>query len=127
MLDPIYHKETEEAGYEVALRVLKIQDIVALYVTGEGAIGVAKALKESGRRPHVKMICYDMLDDIVKAVKDEIVDYTIGQREYIQGYLPVKLMYDYLTFGIPPPNEKIYTDIDIRVKENIDYTDFGSM
>jgi LacI family transcriptional regulator len=125
VLEPIYHKETDEAGYRAALRALRIPDIAALYVTGEGSIGVAKALKESGQRPHVKMICYDMVDGIIKAVKDEIVDYTIGQKEYVQGYLPVKLMYEYLTFGTPPPSEKIYTDIDIRVKENIDYTDFG--
>lgn len=125
VLEPITHKETNEAGYKAALQVLKIPDIVAIYVTGEGSIGVAQALKESGRRPGVKMICYDILDGIVKAVKDEIVDYTIGQKEYVQGYLPVKLMYEYLVFGKPPPNEKIYTDIDIRVKENIDFTDFG--
>jgi len=125
VLDPIFHTETDEAGYQAALGVLKSPDIVALYVTGEGPIGVAQALKESGRRPGVKMICYDLVDGIVEAVKDEIIDYTIGQKEYIQGYLPVKLMYEYLVFGKPPPNEKIFTDIDIRVKENIDYRDFG--
>jgi LacI family transcriptional regulator len=127
VLEPIYHRETDEAGYAVALQALKIPDIVAFYVTGEGSIGVAQALKESGRRPDIKMICYDMIDGIVKAVKDDIIDYTIGQKEYIQGYLPVKLMYEYLVYGTPPPNEKIYTDIDIRIKENIDYIDFGSV
>ena len=127
VLDPIYHAETDEAGYKAALRVLRSTDIAALYVTGEGMIGVAQALKESGRRPGVKMICYDMLDGIVEAVKNEIVDYTIGQKEYLQGYLPVKLMYEYLAFGKPPPHEKIFTDIDIRVKENIDYRDYVPM
>ena len=127
VLEPIYHEETDKAGYKAALRALEIPDIVALYVTGEGSIGVAQALKESGRRPGVKMICYDIIEGIIKAVKDEIIDYTIGQKEYVQGYLPVKLMYEYLAYGTMPPNEKIYTDIDIRVKENIDYTDFGPM
>ena len=73
------------------------------------------------------MICYDMLDGIVEAVKRDIIDITIGQKEYIQGYLPVKLMYEYLTFGTLPPRKKIYTDIDIRVKENIDYRNFDSL
>ena len=123
VLDPIQHTETDEAGYHAALEVLKIPDVSALYVTAEGSIGVARALKESGKRPGVKMICYDMLDGIVEAVKNEIVDITIGQKEYLQGYLPVKLMYEYLAFGTPPPCGNIYTDIDIRVKENIDYRD----
>jgi len=127
VLDAIRHIETDEAGYEAALEALKIPDVTALYVTGEGSSGIAKALKESGLRPNVKMICFDMLDGIVEAVKDEIIDFTIGQNEYLQGYLPVKLMYEYLVFGTPPPSEKIYTDIDIRVKENIGNEDFFSL
>jgi LacI family transcriptional regulator len=82
---------------------------------------VAQALAESGRRPVVNRICYDSMDGVVDAIKRDIVDVTIGQNEYLQGYLPVKLMYEYLTFGRQPPTEKIFTDIDIRVKENIDY------
>lgn len=124
VLSPILHVETDEAGYEAARQVLKVPDVTALYVTGEGSIGVAQALRESGLRPDIKMICYDMIDGIVEAVKDETIDITIGQKEYIQGYLPVKMMYEYLAFGTLPPSEKIYTDIDIRVKENIDYRDF---
>lgn len=122
---PIYHVETDEAGYDAAVKALKNPNLTAIYVTGESCIGIAQALKESGRRPDVKMICYDMLDDIVDAIKNDIVDITIGQKEYLQGYLPVKLMYEYLAFEIRPPKEKIYTDIDIRVKENIDYRDFN--
>ena len=122
VLDPIHHAETDKGGYYAASKLLKNSGISALYVTGEGSIGVAHALEKSGMRPDVKMICYDLLDGIVEAVKNEIVDFTIGQKEYLQGYLPVKLMYEYLTFGTPPPSEKIYTDIDIRVKENIDYS-----
>lgn len=124
VVDPTFHVETDAAGYTAAAKTLKNPNITALYVTGEGSIGVAHALKESGRRPDVKMICYDMLDDIVEAVKQDVIDITIGQQEYTQGYLPVKLMYEYLTFGTVPPRKKIYTDIDIRVKENIDYRNF---
>ena len=124
VIDPIGHIETDAGGYIAATEALKNPNITALYVTGEGSIGVAQALKESGRRPHIKMICYDMLDGIVEAVKRDIIDITIGQKEYIQGYLPVKLMYEYLTFGTLPSRKKIYTDIDIRVKENIDYRNF---
>jgi len=124
ILSPMPHIETDEAAYHAAVQALNIPDITALYVTGEGSVGVARALKESKKRPEVKMICYDMLDGVIDAIKNEIIDITIGQKEFIQGYLPVKLMYEYLTFGTMPPSEKIYTDIDIRVKENIDYRDF---
>ena len=127
VIEPIYHIETDEAGYTAAVNALKNPNITALYVTGEGSIGVAQALKESGKRPAVKMICYDTVDGIVEAIKKGIVDITIGQKEYVQGYLPVKLMYEYLAFGTLPPREKIYTDIDIRVKENIDYRNFDML
>ena len=127
ILDPVHHAETDEAGYIAALDVLKIPSIVALYVTGEGSIGVAKALKESGMRPDVKMICYDIIDGIVEAIKNEITDITIGQQEFLQGYLPVKLMYEYLAFGTLPPGEKVYTKIDIRVKEIVDYREVYSI
>ena len=128
ILDPVQYHEVEndvltfdELGYEMAVAALKNPRLKGLYVTGEGSSGVAKALKESGRRPEVKMICYDMLPGVVQAIREDIIDFTIGQEEYLQGYLPVKLMYEYKTFGTRPPVREWYTDIDIRVKENIDY------
>lgn len=119
---PTQHVETEEATYEIAKKLLaEDPSIVGIYVACEGGVGAAKALKESGRRPDVKMVCFDMLAGIRDAVKEDIIDVTIGQEPYLQGYLPVKLMYEYLTYGTVPPHKKLYTAIDIRVKENIDY------
>ncbi len=121
----IIHREADDVAYEKAKKVLQNAALSAIYVTGEGSVGVAKALKESGRRPEVKMICYDMIKGIVDAVKDDIIDITIGQQEYIQGYIAAKIMYDYVALGIAPQSNCVYTATDIRVKENVEFNEFS--
>lgn len=49
---------------------------------------------------------------------DGIITATICQQPYKQGYLPVELLSRYLIEGISC-EEFHYTDIDIRIKENL--------
>ena len=109
----------DEMAYDYVEKALKNPACKAIYTTGEGEVGAARALRDSGRYMEVKMVCYDLLPEIVRAMEDDVVDVTIGQEEFQQGYLPVNLMYEYLTFGTKPPHRRIYTDINIRIRENI--------
>lgn len=53
-----------------------------------------------------------------KLLDDGIITATICQQPYKQGYLPVELLSRYLIEGISC-EEFHYTDIDIRIKENL--------
>ena len=48
-----------------------------------------------------------------------IVDATISQDPFSQGYFIVKLLFNYLVEGVAPPAERMNTRLDIILKENM--------
>ncbi|MEG2625795.1 MAG: substrate-binding domain-containing protein, partial [Christensenella sp.] len=114
-------QESDDKAYEIVTRLIATyDDLVAICVTGGGKVGAGNALSDSGKADNIKLACYDTLPETVQHIKTGVVDYTIAQDPFIQGYMPVKIMYEYLTYGILPKWERILTRIDIRVKDNIE-------
>ena len=73
---------------------------------------------ESGRIDAMRIFTYDCVPSTKKLLDDGIITATICQQPYKQGYLPVELLSRYLIEGISC-EEFHYTDIDIRIKENL--------
>ncbi|MEG1605343.1 MAG: substrate-binding domain-containing protein, partial [Clostridia bacterium] len=90
-----------------------------IYVAGGGQQAAARALAQSGRAGQVKMVCHDMLPETVKYVKSGVVDFTIGQEAFVQGYMPVEILYEYHMFGRRPRLDTLFTRIDIRMQDNV--------
>lgn len=53
-------------------------------------------------------------------MKDGIIDFTITQNPFMQGYKPLKLMYEYVFLGKMPENELIFTENSIMILESLD-------
>lgn len=70
--------------------------------------------------PEIKLIGYDVLEENITYLKEDIVSYLIAQRPEKQAYCSIRDMSYHLIF-----NRKInkinYVPIDILIKENIDY------
>lgn len=113
--------ESDEIAYEIVTNLLKTyNDLVGIGVMGGGQVGAGNALADSGKAELVKMACFDTFEQTVAHVKNGVVDYTIAQDPFIQGYMPVKIMYEYLALDILPKWERIFTHIDIRLKDNVE-------
>lgn len=113
--------ESDVEAYELITKLLKThKNLAGICLTGAGQAGAGRALAESGRAGEVRFACYDTMPETVGYIRDGVVDFTIVQDPFLQGYLPVKIMYEYLAFGIQPKKEKLFTRIDIRVKDNLD-------
>ena len=65
------------------------------------------------------MICHDTLPETIRYVKERVVDFTIGQEAFVQGYMPIEIFRDYHMFGKKPKLNRLFTGIDIRSRENI--------
>lgn len=112
-------------GYELTKELMEQQDhLIGIYASAAGQIGIAKALVESNQSHAVTMICFDLVPEIMRLVKDNVIDYTIGQDPFLQGYMPIKLMYEYLVLGINPTQSKYFTNIDIKLNESVMYQGF---
>jgi len=114
------NEDMEVKAFELTLSFCeKIKDLSGIYITGGGVSGLGKALKILGRGGEMKVVCHDFVQSTIDLLKERVIDFTIGQDPFRQGYLPVRILYDYLISGKTPEDEFIKTNIDIRTEENI--------
>ena len=88
----------------------------AIFITGVGLGGVGRALREAGR-PDVRVVCYDRRPETEALLREGIVDFTITQDPFMQGYQPVKLLFDYLINGKLPAAGSLFTKAEIQTRE----------
>ena len=114
-------KEQKMVAFKQTLSLLEaVKDLNGIYITGGAVSEVAKAVKLMHREKEIKIISFDIYPEIVDLVKQEIINFTIGQDLFGQGYKSVKFLFEYLFFDKHPDVEHIKTIIDIRLKGNID-------
>ena len=90
----------------------------AIYLTGLGTAGVGRALVERGCAG-VKFVCYDRIPETLNLLRQRVVNFTITQDPFAQGYQPVKILFDELFNGTQPESSQILTRIEILTAENI--------
>ncbi len=114
-------KDNDIISFEKTLLLVeKFENLSGIFITGGGVAGVGKALKIAKVDKRIRVISFDLVPETIKLVKEGIIDFTIGQDPFFQGYKLIKVISDYLLSGKNPDNEKFLTKVDIRVRENID-------
>lgn len=122
LIGPFMTYESEDAAHELVCRLVRDErDLIGIYAAGGGQQAAARALAESDRAGQVRMVCHDLLPETIKYIKSGVVDFTIGQEPFVQGYMPVQILYEYYMFGHKPKRNKLFTSVDIRVKHNVDH------
>ena len=120
MIGPYMTYESEEKAYDIVKDLVhREKDLVGVYIAGGGQQSAARALAQSGQAGRIHMICHDTLPDTIRYVKERVVDFTIGQEAFMQGYMPIEIFRDYHMFGRKPKLNRLFTGIDIRSRENI--------
>jgi LacI family transcriptional regulator len=118
--DIVENNDDEQTSYEVTKQLLIThKDITALYFTAGGVEGGIKAVCELNLSHKLKIITFDATPVVISNIEKSIIDFTICQQPYMQGYTSVKVLSDYLVSGITPANENIYLDIEIKLKSNL--------
>ena len=62
------------------------------------------ALEENGMAGDIYFGTFDLGDDIVKGIKDGVINWGIDQQPFLQAYLPVVVMTNYHRYGVLPGN-----------------------
>jgi LacI family transcriptional regulator len=95
----------------------------AIVLNSRGHI-IADYLREQGIEG-VKLICIDLTESNIRALRGDEVEFLVGQRPEQQGFLAVKALIQYLVYR---RNMKVenYLPLDIIMKENLDfYSEFS--
>jgi LacI family transcriptional regulator len=113
--------DKDELAYKATLKFLEESGnkIDGIYITGGGIAGLVRALAEKNMAGKVKVISHDITPVAQEFLKSGALHFTLGQDPQFQGYKSVSVLFDYLYRDIMPEQKSIYTNIDIKMKTNI--------
>jgi simple sugar transport system substrate-binding protein len=83
---------------------------------GPAMVAVRKQLGERADRMHFGTI--DVGAPVVDALKENQIDFAIDQQQFLQGYLPVLMLVDYLRYGIVPADETYHSGPGLVTPKN---------
>lgn len=84
-----------------------VQGILALGPTG--AEPTLEALRSGGRLEDITFGTFDLSPTVLQAIADGEMDFAIDQQQFLQGYLSVVLLTQYIQYGLLPGNEVVLT------------------
>jgi len=98
------HDDPEFAAYNTERLFREHPDVKGLYVNSANSVSVCKKLVELGLQGTVKLVTSDVFDELREFMRRDVVQATIFQDPYQQGYMAVQQMYRCLAEGEPSPD-----------------------
>ncbi|HIS00929.1 MAG TPA: LacI family DNA-binding transcriptional regulator [Candidatus Excrementavichristensenella intestinipullorum] len=103
--------------YSATKSLLARRDLDAIFINATGIRGVCRALEE--HPTHIPSVLYSDEAQAAPHMKKGTVDVLINRNSNKYGDIPLTTLYRYCALNIAPERDKIYTDIDIRVLDNL--------
>jgi LacI family transcriptional regulator len=120
IVDFFENNDDDFISYDKTLKMLENHpEMNAIFFAAGGTYGGCKAVLASNRQKNIKIVTYDKTEPTIEMIKQNVISATICQQPRMQGFLPLEILFDYLTTGVPPKKEYNYTAVEIRIKENI--------
>lgn len=105
------------SGIQSALR--QNQDIDGMLTLNPGVADQGlRVLNESGRSDQISFATFDLSPSVLEAVRDGNMLFATDQQQYLQGYLPVVLLTNYIQYGVRPVNTAIPTGPAFITEDN---------
>jgi simple sugar transport system substrate-binding protein len=99
-----------EARNAIAGYLQKNPDVEGMLALGPtGSEPALQALQDAGKAGKVKFGTFDLSATVLQAIDKKQMDFAIDQQQYLQGYLSVVIMANYLRYGLLPANEDVLT------------------
>ena len=99
-----------QARDAVSAYLQKNPDVQGILALGPaGAEPALQAITNAGMTGKVKFGTFDLSPPVLQAIAKKQMDFAIDQQQFLQGYLPVVVMANYIKYGLLPANESILT------------------
>ena len=104
---------------EIQKKLEPYLDKVDAILTG-GPISASPTLKLLQRKRVKKYLAtFDLSKEITQAIKDGVIEFAIDQQQYLQGYLPLVFLAQYIKYGVLPSGD-VLTGPAFVTKENVE-------
>lgn len=97
-------------------------EIDAMFLVAGGVYGAGSAIRNIQKEQHrdIKTISFDDVPTTRELVRDGTIQATICQQPVRQGQTALSVLFDYFVDGKIPDSKRLYTDIQIKIRANID-------
>ena len=120
IIGEVQNNDSEEISYQVVKKFLEENpEVNALYFTTGGVKGGMKAVRELKKQDDLHIVTCDLTPVVEENIRKGIIDATICQQPFRQGFGSVKLLFDYLIANEKPSKDVIHTEIEIKLKYNL--------
>ena len=114
------HNDNPDAAYHLVDEILKTYpDIGGIYLGSANSTTFCKRIVERGCEKNIKIVASDVFTELVRYLKQDVIQATIFQNPYNQGRLAVRYLYEYLTEG-KALKKNIFLDPQLVIKSNVD-------
>lgn len=119
LIGPYEYFEDVTEAYEITKRLaLDHADLTGIFLTTTtGLESAANAILDVGMEKKVKIIGFDINDNIEKMMKNNVIHATIYQDPHAQGYYSLRILSRYIADGLEPKEEYLYTRLGVLLKE----------
>jgi len=115
-----YNSLQEEIGMLLQKAVDSSEYISGIYdVDGSSLYAAGDWLRRQKLYDRFTLIGHEIWSEVEKLISENIIQACISQNPYTQGYYAIKLLENFLITGVKPFQDRIYTRIDIIIKENL--------
>jgi len=97
----------------------KNPDIEGILTLGPvGAEPTLQALEEAGKLGQVVFATFDLSPAVLEALAEGKMAFAIDQQQFLQGYLPIVFLANYVRYGLLPANDIVLTGPGFVTPEN---------
>lgn len=101
-------------------------EINCIYIAASCVAGVCTALKQSAmylQAERIRIVVFDDLPETKKLIREGLIDFTICQSPYQQGYQAIHALFNYILDNHDIPEKNIFMNTIIKIAENLDDAD----
>lgn len=114
------NQDDDFVSYDVTRRMLKEHpELTGLYIAAGGVYGACRAVEAVKPVNGPVIVSHDKAETTLEMLKKGVITATIGQEAFRQGHEPLQMLYDYLSRGVSPGTDAVYTRLDICIRENL--------
>ncbi len=108
-----------EVRNAVAAALTQNPDVGGVLAVGPlGGEPTIEALREGGQLGNIEVGIFDLSPTILQSLVDNEIAFAIDQQQYLQGYLPVVFLTNYIQYGLLPADAVILTGPGFVTPEN---------
>ncbi len=106
IVSKLENEDEDEIAYKKTEYLLETYpDLSGIFVTNVCSGGVAKALMDNDLQGKIRLIGFDITEEISRFLKKGVIYATIWQDPFNQGYQAMRCLYEYVIEGKKPASE----------------------